>query len=118
MRKIGKILWFILFGLLGGLAYFFCSIACFVSLIGIPFGIAFFRLAKLIFSPFGKSVSTSFKAHPVGNIIWLLVGGVEMALAFAVLGVIFCITLIGIPYGKQFFKLAKLCVAPFGAHVA
>ena len=52
------------------------------------------------------------------NIIWLILSGIWMALSYAVLGVIFCITIIGIPFGKQYFKFAKLALMPFGARIA
>ena len=53
----------------------------------------------------------------LGNILWLIFIGIEMAFAHAVVGILLCITIIGIPFGKQFFKLAKLSLMPFGATV-
>ena len=117
MKAIGNFLWFITFGLIFGLLYFILGIVFCVTLIGIPFGIAFFRMSKLAFFPFGKYVDTNYESHPVGNIIWLALGGAQEAIAFAILGAIFCVTIIGIPFGRQFFKLMKINAAPFGCNV-
>ena len=51
------------------------------------------------------------------NIVWLLISGLPLALEAALAGVLFCITIIGIPFGKQCFKIAKLALMPFGAEV-
>ncbi len=53
----------------------------------------------------------------LGNIIWILFGGLISALGWLITGCLFCITIIGIPFGKQFFKIAKLALMPFGATV-
>ena len=53
----------------------------------------------------------------IGNILWVIFGGLEMAIAYFFIGLIWCITIIGIPVGKQYFKLAKLCFMPFGAEI-
>ena len=51
------------------------------------------------------------------NIIWLIVSGIPLAVESAVMGCILCITIIGIPFGLQHFKIAKLALMPFGAVV-
>ena len=51
------------------------------------------------------------------NVIWILFGGLELAIVEGIIGIVFCITIIGIPFGKQYFKLAKLCFMPFGAEI-
>ncbi len=117
MRILGNLIWFILFGLWEGLAYvllgaFFC-----ITLIGIPLGIGFFRLAKLAFFPFGKSVEADYEAHPVGNVIWMALGGAQLAVAYALCGAILCVTIIGIPFAKQCFKMMKLAALPYGAEI-
>ena len=53
----------------------------------------------------------------IGNILWIIFGGIEMAIGNALIGIILCITIIGIPWGKQYFKIAKLSLMPFGARV-
>ena len=53
----------------------------------------------------------------IANIFWLLICGLLMALENCVFGLIWCVTVVGIPFGKQFFKIAKLALTPFGARV-
>lgn len=118
MRILGNLIWFILCGLWEGLAYvlvgaFFC-----VTLVGIPLGVAFFRLAKLTFFPFGKRVDVEYEAHPVGNVIWMALGGAQMAVGYAIIGGLLCVTIIGIPFAKQCFKLMKLAALPYGAQIS
>ena len=118
MKTLGNIIWFLLFGLWDGLVCFLLGLACCLTIVGIPFGIAFFRIAKLTFLPFGKKVTTNYTAHPVGNVIWMVLGGAEAAIVYALVGAILCVTIIGIPFGKQCFKLMRLAATPFGATVA
>ena len=76
------------------------------------------KFAGLTFFPFGKEVVYGGGAVSlIANIIWLIVSGIPMAVENAVAGLICCITIIGIPFGKQFFKIAKLSLMPFGAEV-
>ena len=117
MKTFGNILWFLLFGLWIGISEFLAAILCFVSLIFIPFGIGHLRIARLAFLPFGKTVTTDYEAHPAGNVIWLVFGGAYSAVCYAIFGAILCVTLIGIPFAKQCFKLMKLNAIPFGAEV-
>ena len=53
----------------------------------------------------------------LGNILWFICGGLLSGLSWVLAGLICCITIIGIPFGKQFFKIAKLSLMPFGAEV-
>ena len=117
MKTIGNILWFLFTGLASALAWFFLGIIWCITIIGIPFGKQCFKLAGLSLFPFGKRVNSNFGKHPIANIIWIIFGGLELAIGFVVAGAIWCITIIGIPFGKQCFKLAALSIAPFGAHV-
>ena len=85
---------------------------------GIPVGLQCFKFASLSFFPFGKDVvygggTVSF----VVNVIWLLVSGWVLALEHFFFGAVLCVTVIGIPFGLQHFKLAKLALMPFGAEV-
>ncbi|MBE6581200.1 MAG: YccF domain-containing protein [Clostridia bacterium] len=117
MKTLGNVLWFLFTGLGAGLAWFFLGILWCITIIGIPFGKQAFKLAKLSFFPFGKKVDANFGKHPIANLIWFVFGGFGIALGFAVTGIIWCITIIGIPFGKQCFKLATLALMPFGATV-
>lgn len=89
-----------------------------VSIIGIPIGIQCFKFAGLAFWPFGKDIVYGGGAVSLlANIVWLIVSGIPMAVGNAAVGIICYITIIGIPFGKQFFKIAKLSLMPFGAEV-
>ena len=89
-----------------------------VTIIGIPIGRQCFKFASLSFMPFGKQVVYGGGAASVlMNILWLIVTGLPMALGLALNGLLFCITIVGIPFGMQCFKLAKLALMPFGATI-
>lgn len=117
MKTLGNIIWFLFGGLFAAISWFFSGILWCITIIGIPFGKQCFKLAKLMLAPFGKTVKTDFGKHPIANVIWIIFGGLEFAIGFLVLGVIYCITIIGIPFGKQCFKLASLALIPFGATI-
>ena len=117
MRTLGNIIWLIFVGLWEAIGYFFIGLIWCITIVGIPFGLQAFKLAKLIILPFGKEPKTNFNAHPIANIIWAVFGGFALAVGFVFAGLILCITIIGIPFGKQCFKLAKLSCIPFGATV-
>lgn len=118
MRLLGNILWFIFGGFLSGMSWCISGILWCISIVGIPYGTQCFKFASLAFCPFGKEVeygtgTVSFLA----NIIWTIFFGIPMAIGNFVTGCIWCITIVGIPFGKQFFKIAKLSLAPFGSKV-
>ena len=116
---LGNVIWFIFGGLLGFLAWGLAGLLCCITIIGIPFGLQCFRIAKLVLWPFGKEVEIgNFGAGGLlGNIIWLIFLGWELAVSHLALGLLFCITIIGIPFGLQHLKFAKLSLMPFGAEV-
>jgi len=117
MKTIGNILWFIFTGLFTALGFLMLGVVWCITIIGIPFGLQAFKFAGLALWPFGKKV-TKGASHPIANIIWLIFGGFGLVLGYLFLGVIWCITILGIPFGKQCFKLAKLSIAPFGRVIA
>lgn len=118
LNFIGNILWFILIGLWSGIAWGILGILWCVTIIGIPVGIQCFKLAGLSFLPFGKDIVFSQSAGKfVVNILWLVFGGIELAAGYLAAGIVFCITIIGIPFGCQCFKLMKLALLPLGASV-
>ena len=117
MKFIGNILWLLLTGFWTGLMYFFLGIMWCITIIGIPFGLQCFKFARLSFWPFGSTVKANFGKHAILNIIWFLFGGFSLALSFFFTGIFWCITIIGIPFGRQCFKFAKLSVGPFGATI-
>ena len=118
MSCLGNLLWFILGGVVSGLSWVLAGILWCVTIIGIPWGLQCFKFAKLSFVPFGKEIEYGGGAGSMLlNVIWLLISGWELALAHIVCGLIYCVTIIGIPFGKQCFKLAKLALFPFGATI-
>ena len=117
-KFLGNIIWVIFGGLCIAVEYATGAIAACVTIIGIPFGIQLFKLAILALWPFGNEVSSMSKQHgcinTLFNIVWICTGGLCVALTHLVFGLLFCITIIGIPFGKQHFKLMKLAFTPFG----
>ena len=118
MTGIGNILWFLFGGLIGGLAWVLAGCLWCVTIIGIPVGLQCFKFASLAFFPFGKEVIYGGGGFSfLVNLIWIVFFGLEMAIGYVILGCLWCITLLGIPIGKQCFKMAKLSLMPFGASV-
>ena len=118
MGCFGNLLWFIFGGCISGLSWCLAGCLWCITIIGIPVGVQCFKFASLAFFPFGKEV---IYGGGVGslllNIIWLLVSGIPLALEHLALGIVLCITIIGIPFGLQQFKMAKLALMPFGTMV-
>lgn len=116
MKTLGNILWVILGGLFWAIIDVLTGIILCITIIGIPIGIQMFKFARFVIWPFGKSFTpvnpTGFK-HVI-NIIWAILGGWEMALGYLLTGVLFCITIIGIPFGRQYFKMAMFVLLPLG----
>lgn len=117
MKIIGNIIWFIFGGLISAIGWLFLGLLWCITIIGIPFALQAFKLAGLSLWPMGKVVNINFSKHAIANILWIILGGFALAFTFVVTGIICCITIIGIPFGKQAFKLARLALAPFGAEV-
>ena len=115
MRTIGNLIWCILVGFWSALAYYFLGLIWCITIIGIPFGKQCFKIGHLMFWPFGQKINYHFSRHPIANIIWLIFGGFGLAIGFAFIGLLLCLTIVGIPFGKQCFKLAGLSAIPFGA---
>ena len=117
MRLIGNILWFLLIGLWLSVIYFALGIVLCISIIGIPFGLQFIKMARYAIWPFGRAMGVDFDRHPILNLIWIIFGGAELAFTHLMLCVVFSLTIIGIPFAKVCFRLAKLSLMPFGAAV-
>lgn len=109
MRFLGNILWFLFGGLLGGLSWIFAGCIWCITIVGIPVGMQCFKFATLAFWPFGKDVVYGNGVFSfLINLIWIVFFGWEMALGNLIVGLLWCITIVGIPFGRQFFKLARL----------
>lgn len=118
MGCLGNIIWFLCGGIVSGLSWMVAGILWCITIIGIPVGVQCFKMAGLSFFPFGKEVDYGGGAGSfILNIIWLLVTGVPLALEHLTFGIVLCITIVGIPFGLQHFKLAKLALMPFGTDV-
>ncbi len=121
MNLLGNIIWLVFGGFMIALEYLISSIILMVTIIGIPFGLQTLKLASLAFYPFGRE--TVVTKHGSGclstilNIFWLLTGGIWIALSHLFWGIILSITIIGIPFGKQHFKLASVALTPFGREI-
>ena len=118
MKLLGNIIWLVFGGLVTAIEYFVSSVGMMVTIIGIPFGLQTFKLGILALWPFGKQVSAS--GNSVGclsllmNVIWFFIGGIWICLTHFFFGLLLCITIIGIPFGMQHFKMAGLALTPFG----
>ncbi len=117
MKFIGNILWLLFTGLVSAIGYFFLGVFWCITIVGIPFGLQAFKFAKLALWPFGTKVNANFGKHPIMNILWFIFGGFGLAISFFFMGIFWCITIIGIPFGRQAFKFAKLAIMPFGASI-
>ena len=119
MRLIGNLLWFLLCGLILAVLWFLAGLLWCLTIVGIPVGLQCFKFASLSLWPFGREVvfSTGTFSFLV-NILWLVFGGVEIALTALVIGLLLCVTVVGIPFGLQCFKIAKLALLPFGARIS
>lgn len=121
MRILLNILWLIFGGLWTSIGYLISSILLMITIIGIPFGLQTLKLALLALWPFGKTVSESQGGMGclsiLMNVFWIIFGGIEICISHILWGIICCITIIGIPFGKQHFKLASLSLIPFGREI-
>lgn len=121
MKLLGNIIWLIFGGLIASLQYFVCSIVMMLTIVGIPFGLQTLKIAVMMLWPFGSKVVNN-QSHggclfTFMNILWILIGGIWISLTHIIFGALLFITLVGIPFGKQHFKLASLALTPFGKDV-
>ncbi len=117
MKLLGNIIWMIFGGILTAVEYFLGGLAMMITIIGIPFGLQSMKLGVLCLWPFGKKVirkPTSGCLNTVMNLIWFFVGGIWIALTHWFFGLLFYITIIGAPFGKQHMKMAHIALTPFG----
>lgn len=118
MNLIGNIIWIIFGGFFVFLEYLIGGLILCLTIIGIPFGIQCFKLALVALAPFGMEFQSSERQtgclSTLLNIIWILCGGIWIALTHLFFGILLCITIIGIPFGMQHFKLMGLAFTPFG----
>ncbi len=120
VRTVLNILWLVLSGLWLALGYAVAGLIMCLLIVTIPFGIASFRLAAYVLWPFGRTVvrrPDAGVASVVGNVLWFILAGFWIALGHVMLGVLLCLTIIGIPLGLGNFKLASVAIAPLGKEI-
>ena len=120
MKFLGNIIWLIFGGLITAIEYLISSILMMMTIIGIPFGFQTLKLAVLALWPFGSKVidnGNSGCLSVIMNILWIFLGGICICLTHLLFGILLYITLIGIPFGNQHFKMAKLALTPFGKDI-
>ena len=117
-----NLIWFFFGGCVLAICYWLAAIIYFISIIGIPFGVQLFKLGNMMIHPFGYSVEDGEGIGEgclsfVLNIIWIFCGGLELALIHLGLGLLFCVTIVGIPFGVKHFQIAWLALLPFGKSI-
>ncbi len=120
MRTLLNVIWLVLAGFWMAFGYIAAGILCFILIITIPFGIASFRMARYALWPFGYTTvrrPTAGVASLIGNVIWLIVAGIWLAIGHITTGIALCITIIGIPLGIASFKMVPVSLLPLGAEI-
>lgn len=121
MSLFGNIIWLVFGGIFIFIEYVVGAIALCLTIVGIPFGLQIFKLAHIALWPFNKTIQLRDWApgclSTLMNIIWIIVAGFWIVLTHLFFGILLSITIIGIPWAKQHFKLMSLALAPFGRKV-
>ena len=121
MNLLGNLIWLIFGGLIIAIEYLIGSLILMITIVGIPFGIQTLKMAALALWPFGRDTHVHSRAsgcfYILMNILWLVTGGLWIAITHAFFGVLLCITIIGIPFGLQHFKLTAIALNPFGRDI-
>ena len=120
MRFILNLIWLVLAGFWLALLYVLAGIVAFILIITIPFGFASFRIAAFTLWPFGRRIvrrSDAGAGSTIGNILWIILFGWELALAHLITGIALCVTIIGIPLGLANFKLIPVSLTPLGREI-
>jgi uncharacterized membrane protein YccF (DUF307 family) len=120
VRFILNVIWLVLCGIWMAIFWALAGIVAFILIITIPFGIAAFRIANYVLWPFGRTTvprPEAGVASLIGNIVWIILFGWELALAHLVTGIVLCLTIIGIPLGLASFKLIPISLLPLGVQI-
>lgn len=122
MSFIGNIIWIIFGGIFIFFQYIFGGLVLCLTIVGIPFGIQCFKFAIVGLAPFGVKITDTSSnigcLSTIMNIIWLVFGGIGIVFTHLIFGLLFCITIVGIPFGLQHFKLMNLAFSPFGKSIS
>ncbi|QKT08922.1 YccF domain-containing protein [Gordonia sp. X0973] len=120
MKTILNIIWLVLCGLWMAIGYALAGVVCCILIVTIPFGIASFRMANYALWPFGRTIErkpTAGTMSLIGNIIWLIVAGIWLAIGHITAGIAMCATIIGIPLGIASFKMVPISLMPLGVEI-
>jgi len=121
MNAIGNFVWLIFGGFFAAIGYFIGGLVLCITVVGIPWGLQCFKLAGFVLLPFGRTVVSDHAntgcLSMLFNVVWIVCGGWYTAIIHLVIGFILSITVIGIPWGKQHFKLVEISLMPFGKRV-
>jgi len=120
MRLILNLIWVVLCGWWMAILYVLAGVVCAILIITIPFAIASFRIASYVIWPFGRSIEMrrgAGCASLIGNIIWIILVGWELAIGHLTAGIVLCLTIIGIPLGLANFKLIPISLVPLGVQI-
>ncbi|CAM3220001.1 YccF domain-containing protein [Nocardioides dubius] len=120
MKAILNVIWLVLAGFWLFLGYLLAALLCFITIIGIPFGIASFRIGVYALWPFGRIAvrkPTAGAGSAIGNVLWFIFAGIWLALEHAFVGVLLCLTIIGIPLGVASFKMIPISLLPMGREI-
>jgi uncharacterized membrane protein YccF (DUF307 family) len=122
MKFLGNILWLILGGLLVALYYWAVGLLFCITIVGIPFGLQLIKIGTFALWPFGHDIQSGPNdtgcLSIIMNVIWILLGGIEITMLHLTFGFFCCITIVGIPFGIQHFKMALLALMPFGKEIS
>lgn len=120
IRAILNVIWLVLCGLWMAILYAVAGLLCFVLIITIPFGIASFRIAGYVLWPFGRTIERrpgAGVASVIGNVLWVILFGWELALGHLITGALLCLTIIGIPLAVANFKIIPITLLPLGVRI-
>ena len=127
IRFILNLLWFFLGGWLSGLLWLLGGLLLAITIVGLPYAGAAWRIAGFSFWPFGKEVVSreSLGIQDAGtgglgvvlNVIWFIFAGWYIALSHLLIAVAEFVSIIGIPFALKDLQLAILALAPVGKTV-
>lgn len=121
MSFLGNLIWLVFGGFLSGMGYILGGLLLCLTIVGIPVGKQALKLGVATLAPFGKEIVATEKAANFGyillNILWAVLFGWEIAVSHFVHGLILGITIVGLPFARQHFKLIPIALAPFGREI-
>jgi len=121
MKTLGNLVWLIMGGFIVFVEYLIAGVILCITIVGIPFGLQVFKLSKIALWPFDKNITTKKSSAgclaTIMNLVWLLFGGIWIALTHLIFALLLAISVVGIPWAKQHYKLAQLAMTPFNLEV-